>query len=76
MTKYKSYIKGLYNKSQQQPLDEIEAGILACPSRVVSLEIEIAKLDESDKMLRALEAAGVDNWDGYDIAIDIRKDME
>lgn len=26
---------------------------------------------EDEKMLRALEAAGVDNWEGYDFAMEI-----
>lgn len=32
----------------------------------------IAKLQERDFWLDCLEAAGVDNWEGYDVAIDIR----
>ncbi|KKL80601.1 hypothetical protein LCGC14_2003130 [marine sediment metagenome] len=35
------------------------------------LQIENDRLKESDMILSALEAAGVDNWDGYDIAIGI-----
>lgn len=37
-------------------------------------EISVKKyneLIEDQVKLRALEAAGVDNWDGYDIAIDM-----
>jgi hypothetical protein len=30
------------------------------------------KLQERDNWLNCLEAAGVDNWDGYDIAQDMR----
>lgn len=29
---------------------------------------EYAKLQEDQQMLQALQAAGVDNWDGYDYA--------
>ena len=29
------------------------------------------ELKEDSKLLRALQAAGVDNWDGYDHALDI-----
>jgi hypothetical protein len=32
---------------------------------------EYNKLLEAKRFLRALEAAGVDNWEGYDIAKDI-----
>lgn len=31
-------------------------------------EKEYNKLKESDRILRALEAAGVDNWEGYSSA--------
>lgn len=30
----------------------------------------IKELEESEKMLRALEAAGVDNWQGYELALE------
>lgn len=29
---------------------------------------EFQRLNDSDRFLEALQAAGVDNWDGYDIA--------
>lgn len=31
---------------------------------------EYEKFLKDSRLLRALEAAGVDNWEGYDIAID------
>lgn len=40
------------------------------PSVTISLA-EYEELLESDAMLNALTAAGVDNWDGYDEAISI-----
>ena len=33
------------------------------------------KLQERDNWLNCLEAAGVDNWEGYDIAQDIRNEV-
>ena len=33
-----------------------------------ALLAELKRLQERDKFLSALEAAGVDNWDGYDYA--------
>ena len=30
---------------------------------------ELTELRKRDKILQALEAAGVDNWDGYDDAV-------
>lgn len=35
---------------------------------------EYNKLCESDKILTALQAAGVDNWDGYDYAMEMLED--
>lgn len=40
--------------------------------REVSVE-EYNELIDDQIKLRALEAAGVDNWNGYDVAIDILK---
>ncbi len=42
-------------------------------------KIEISKeeyilLKEEQKILKALEAAGVDNWEGYEMAIDSLED--
>ena len=76
MTKYQKYMQELAKKSQQQALGEVEAGILSSYTQVAILQIENDKLEESDVILSALEAAGVDNWEGYDVAIDIRKELE
>jgi hypothetical protein len=37
---------------------------------------EYESLKESDRKLSALEAAGVDNWEGYDYAMEILEEME
>ena len=37
---------------------------------------EYDKLNERDYWLTCLEAAGVDNWNGYDEAIDIKREWE
>lgn len=39
------------------------------PTMEISIE-RYKELLENEKFLRALEGAGVDNWDGYDIAIE------
>lgn len=36
-------------------------------------EKEYARLVERDIFLNCLEGAGVDNWSGYDYAIDLKK---
>ncbi|WP_327066832.1 hypothetical protein [Kitasatospora sp. NBC_01302] len=36
---------------------------------ITQLREQIAKLEENSAVLRALEAAGVDNWDGYSDAL-------
>lgn len=35
------------------------------------LQAEVKQLKEREKILNALEAIGVDNWDGYDEAMDL-----
>lgn len=37
---------------------------------------EYEKLKNDSKKLRALEGAGVDNWDGYDIAMEALDEEE
>lgn len=44
-------------------------GAQALAERVVGLEDECAKLRARSAELAALEAAGVDNWDGYSEAM-------
>lgn len=39
-------------------------------------EAEYRKLVEARDKLQALEAAGVDNWEGYDYAMEILNDEE
>ena len=36
-----------------------------CKGRINRLKEEINQLEERLKLLNALEAAGVDNWEGY-----------
>jgi hypothetical protein len=37
---------------------------------------ELASLREDANKLRALEAAGVDNWEGYDHAMELMREWE
>lgn len=41
-------------------------------SKNEELQKRIESLQEDSDILRCLEAAGVDNWEGYDIAMDMR----
>ena len=38
------------------------------------LYCQIKELEADRKLLRALQGAGVDNWDGYDIAVEMMDD--
>lgn len=38
--------------------------------RIVDLEDQVVKLEKDSKFLAALEAAGVDNWEGYSLAFE------
>lgn len=37
--------------------------------KITKLELSMSELLHSNRMLDALEAAGVDNWEGYDEAL-------
>ena len=37
---------------------------------------QLQRLKQDSRKLRALEAAGVDNWQGYDYAIELLMEME
>lgn len=42
------------------------------PQKMISItQNEYDRLVQKEAKLNALEAAGVDNWDGYDYALDI-----
>ena len=46
------------------------------PAVVVIEKKRYEELLEQEKWLRALEAAGVDNWNGYDFAQDLREEAK
>lgn len=50
------------------------AAIESGDDETVKLRQRIAELEERDRWLSALEAAGVDNWEGYDIAHEIQNE--
>ena len=47
---------------------DLETELAEAMDRVGELEDRVAELEESEKLLNALQAGGVDNWDGYDFA--------
>ena len=50
---------------------ESTAGVtLSDDARWIELKLHVAVLERSLDKLLALEAAGVDNWDGYDFAME------
>jgi hypothetical protein len=49
-------------------------GVKVTGSNLTLSQEEYEELLESDKMLSALERAGVDNWEGYDFAIELMND--
>lgn len=46
------------------------------PKTITILVEEYESLQEDSKFLTALENAGVDNWEGYDFAREIFREME
>lgn len=47
------------------------AGVPLEPNETIIDKSELRMLLDSDKFLSALESAGVDNWEGYDIAVQL-----
>ena len=48
--------------------------LLAEAHRAAKMREQIADMEEDVRTLRALRNAGVDSWDGYDIAMESRGD--
>ncbi|MFD0562995.1 hypothetical protein ACFQ2M_13860 [Kitasatospora saccharophila] len=47
---------------------QIAAALLELAEEVHRLQGRVDELEDNSRVLRALEAAGVDNWDGYEDA--------
>lgn len=45
--------------------------VFDCHDEIRKLKKEIARLEKLEDRLDALEAAGVDNWSGYDYAMEL-----
>lgn len=66
-SKYRSAVKTV--QMMRNELDAVEKWI-------AELEAENKRLKEREELLDALEAAGVDNWEGYSYAIEELKGGE
>lgn len=55
----------------RHPYCEDNVGNYLVPEEeLTEIMLELYELRERDKKLSALEGAGVDNWDGYDMAME------
>jgi len=59
-------------KVNQKSMEHYISEALRLSETNIKLQDKNAKLEERSNWLSCLEAAGVDNWEGYDIAQDIR----
>lgn len=74
--------KDLYSSVRSDIKDKLDSvlnaisgtGVKVAGSNLTLSQEEYEELLESDKMLSALERAGVDNWEGYDFAIELMND--
>ncbi|WP_109030090.1 hypothetical protein [Streptomyces rubrogriseus] len=57
---------------QSDDVRAVAEGVPALLAEVRRLQVELAKSAEDVDWLRCLEAAGVDNWEGIDTAIEMR----
>lgn len=74
--------KDLYSSVRSDIKDKLDSvlnaisgtGVEVAGSNLTLSQEEYEELLKSDKMLSALERAGVDNWEGYDFAIELMND--
>lgn len=75
---YKDLYSDVRREIQSKLNDVLNAisgtGVKVTGSNFTLSQEEYEELLESDKMLSALERAGVDNWEGYDFAMEIMND--
>jgi hypothetical protein len=53
-----------------------ERYIIAAEARIKELEAKVEELEERDFILSALEGAGVDNWSGWDLAMEMLDEID
>ena len=53
-----------------QTIYDLEHGVEQLEAEIAQLRAKVARLQDRDLKLSALEAAGVDNWNGWDDAMD------
>jgi hypothetical protein len=74
---YRALVASLGDDSVSLPVPIITSAVLRVLDRldateadtVTALRKQVAELEEDSRTLRALEAGGVDNWDGYSDAL-------
>lgn len=54
----------------QAKIDQLQLKIDQLQLENNGLQLDNDELQEASRMLAALEAAGVDNWEGYEIAME------
>ena len=55
---------------------EVAQKLLDQQSEIKMLRERVAKLENDERKLAALENAGVDNWTGYDYAMELLREYE
>lgn len=56
--------------------EEQQAGIKQLKEYIRVLEAQIVEQEKDSRELRALYAAGVDNWEGYDYALELMDERD
>lgn len=69
LLKYESSIAFYSHRAKESMLM-----LLAEAHRAAEMRMEILRLERKAEILGALQSAGVDSWDGYDIAMEALRD--
>ena len=56
--------------------DDLQPGIAALKRRIAQLEACITEFEADARKLAAPENTGVDNWEGYDVAMDLLREYK
>ena len=63
-------------KDEYEDLKKDSKDLIKAEQQLIKMKEEYIELSKRDQWLTALEAAGVDNWDGIDYAVEILEEWE
>ena len=71
---YKYVVEASDYKRMERELADTEEENAALTEELVKLRKQVAEMEDDVKLLRALQAGGVDNWEWYDASLENMED--